>query len=449
MLSVTVYMDKPQEFMKRVICKLAILLGLGGSPTVLSTLHATETLLDDHGISDERWFRSILQSVLPDDEVEEILMAERAEERRISRRVFEEKDRKISEIRKDYTQLIQKYASSGGVDESGIETSRALHDDWWEISQDILRILGEVNASIEEHVHKEFGFIPKSRWQDVWMLRSNLSNKFYQELSESIEQKLNSLGNQIGAFQRKLNQVELDQALDSWTRLGNLSQSKGLPLHPRRGWRQELKTLVEKEVFNILNQCYMEIKDVSPEMISFLVLCGYNRGDKFMVFSPRYAIEYLPLSPAQKSLYHYLMRVAEYRELKAFIRDFWNNPARIQLLLNPEQSHQIVQIFVQILQNLSEQTYWKDFVIYLHAVLEAPASRLQRLYQLATACRDGHYISHRNEVGLGVSEDTPCARQQGNYKEILGSLQESTTLMSTRGRSIGQTNESIFTKSVI
>lgn len=355
--------------MKRVICKLAILLGLAGSPTVVSTLHSMESLLGDHGISDERWLIGILGQLIADDE----------NKKNTINRIIQAQNVNIWALRENCKKLLE------------IEGAwRRLYNSWYlEKSSPYADKRAAAQIAFDIYKYYERKGRPSVLEQ---VLQQN-----HQKINE-ICRRLDQIREQFEAVDEKMKQVERSLVI------------KNIPIHLKDNWKLTLLNETNKEIHRILSQCfiYIDKSKLPPEMLPFLRnCCGFKEGDKLMIFCPKKAINNLALPERVRRL----MEEATEEEVAGYIDGFWVNGEQVRrdpigpteslrrlieaedlFSFDPEVFSKVKNRITKTLRNRIQKPYWRDYTIYLQAILEAPSPRLQKIVWLAKGCTAASYM---------------------------------------------------------
>lgn len=400
--------------MKRVICKLAILLGLAGSPTVLSTLHAMETPLNEHGVPDERWLLGVLDQLIADDEDKENTIS----------RIIRAQNVDVLALRET---LRESYKYKKLLEIEG--TWRRYHNSWYfEEPSPYADERAAAQISIKMNEYYERQGRPDVLAQ---VLQQN-----HQKITE-ICKRLDQIHEQFEAVKEKMKQAERSLEI------------KNIPTHLKDNWKLTLLNETNKEIHRILSQCfiYIDQSKLPPKMLPFLRnCCGFKEGDKLMIFCPKKAINNLA-SPEQVRR---LMEEATEEEVAGYIDDFWVNGEQVRrdpivpteslrLLVekedlypfDPKDFSKVKNRIAKTLKNRIQKSYWRDYTIFLQAILEAPTPRLQKIVWLTKGCATASYMPTYGEFVVCGREREGAAGVHFGESKVLAAARDKAEVSST------------------
>lgn len=374
--------------------------------------------------SNNPWWKKILGSVILPEQVQEILKAEEAEGKKPSLR--EHKDNLDSTHGAPPEDEIEKAKEIRFVYENFRE--KATQGQWRifeTVSNCILELFREKKNEIKNMQlpdDERFNQIlhPATEDSPAVTYRQDFERRrqqFWDEkclLSRDLFFKVLNLIQREESFLTKLRTLERDITL-------SYPQTPTIFINPISGWQDTLRAKATEEISKILALCFEPLEVIPQEIATFLERCGYRNGDKVLIFSPRKAFKVLPLTENQKQKYESLTKNKE--AFKQFIDDFWHDKNRIQfkpsVLKDPDKTSTVqasLDAIVQYLQNLSDQPYWRNYIVFLHAMLEAPATRFRKLNHLVACCQQGFYDPTRNEVIFDLGEAS--AQVMCNIKSV-------------------------------
>lgn len=371
--------------------------------------------------SEDSWWLETLKSVLPSDQVKVIQDAEEEEGRKAPLRVFKKEfdlnhrtptQTEIEEARKvrtAYEDFCKKMTNDQWMQDqplsyvmlndlsnsyNGIKKTLLL-----EKEKALTYLLAKDNA---ETYRQEM----ESRWQNFMCKKDSIVNSW--------RDKLNELSEQENRFLKELRTLEGDVTL-------YYPQTPTIQIDPFRNWKDILLLKLEEEISSILTQWFVIIDQIPHGMDAFLIRCGYKTGDKVVMFFPKKALKFLQRPKEQSQEYELLTK--NQGNCRQFIDDFWHDENRIQfdpdVLKYPDKMSEVqasLDAFVQYLQNLSDQPYWRSYIVFLHAVLAAPATRLKALDHLAMTCGIKNFTPQRNQVNISVGDGR--ASSTGSTKNL-------------------------------